>query len=138
MLLADIYGENKAYKAPLKTLYVKLVDLFQSTFLKGGSDVYNNANEKMLANYKKNNNPDGEIRFLAADPDIPSKGIGTMLINELEKNAKGKLIYLFTDDQCNYHFYDKRGFIRAGEEDIVMTIAEKSVPLKCMLFSKQF
>ena len=88
--------------------------------------------------YTKNNSPDGQIVFLAADPEAKGKGIGSLLLDELEKREKGKELYLYTDDACTYQFYEHRGFIRSGEKDIVMELREKVVPLKCMLYSKKF
>ena len=44
----------------------------------------------MLENYRSENNLDGEIRFLAANPNIKVKGIGTFLLNELERRKKEK------------------------------------------------
>lgn len=90
----------------------------------------------MLEKYKKKNTPDGEIRFLAANPDLKVKGIGTMLLKELEKREKGKEIYLFTDDQCTYQFYEHRGFVKVGEESIELDLAKK-VSLKCLLYRKK-
>ena len=91
----------------------------------------------MLDNYKRENNPDGEIRFLVANPNIKVKGIGTMLLNELEKREKGKEIYLFTDDKCTYQFYEHRGFDKVGEKNIELDMNKKKVPLKCLLYSKK-
>jgi len=135
VLIADIKGENKVHKSFWKSLYVKVFDWIQNTFFKDGVGIYDNTNKEMLDNYKKENNPDGEIRFLAADPEIKVKGIGTFLLNELEKREKGKEIYLFTDDKCTYQFYEHRGFERVGEKDIVLELKNK-VPLKCLLYSK--
>lgn len=91
----------------------------------------------MLENYKSQNNPDGEIRFLAANPNTKVKGIGTFLLNELEKREKGKEVFLFTDDQCTYQFYEHRGFNRVEEKDIVLDLNKNKVPLKCFLYSKK-
>ena len=51
---------------------------------------------------------------------------------------KGKLIYLYTDNACTYQFYEHRGFKRSEEQDIVIELNNKKVPLKCMLYSKKF
>ena len=48
----------------------------------------------MLAEFEETNSPDGEMNFLAVDPKLNGKGIGTVLLNELSKREKGKLIYL--------------------------------------------
>lgn len=136
VLIADIYGEAKYHKSFSKSLYVKFVEFIQKHFFKDSVGVYDEVNEKLLNEYKKTNKPDGEIRFLAANPDLKIKGIGTILLNELEKREKGKVVYLFTDDQCTYQFYEHRGFDKVGEEDIVLEL-DKNVPLKCLLYSKK-
>ena len=65
----------------------------------------------LLEEFKKNNKVDGEINFFAVDPTIKGKGIGSLLLKELEKQEKDKLIYLYTDSGSTYQFYLHRGFI---------------------------
>lgn len=136
VLIADIYGETKCYKSFSKSIYIKFIDFIQKHFYKGSIDLYDNTNKKLLAKYKRENAPDGEIRFLAANPNLKIKGIGTMLLQELEKREKGKEVYLFTDDQCTYQFYEHRGFEKVGEKDIVLDL-NKKIPLKCLLYRKK-
>ena len=90
----------------------------------------------MFSEYCKNNSPDGEIIFLAANPEINVRGIGTALLHELECREKGKKIYLYTDNACTYEFYEHRGFDRVGEKDIVLKLGNKEVELQCLLYSK--
>lgn len=138
VLVAEIKGENKVYKSFWKRLYVNIFEWIQKTFFKDSVGEYDQANKEMLETYKEKNNPDGEIRFLAANPDIKIKGIGTLLLNELEKREKGKEIYLFSDDHCTYQFYEHRGFKKAGEKDIILSLTQKKkVPLKCFLYCKK-
>lgn len=137
VLLADMKGEEKVYKSFWKSSYVKMFEWIQKTFFKDSVGIYDNVNKEMLNNYKKKNKPDGEIRFLVANPDIKIKGIGTRLLNEFEKREKGKEVYLFTDDQCTYQFYEHRGFERVGEKDIELELNKKKVPLKCLLYNKR-
>lgn len=136
VLIADMKGKEKKYKSFIKSLYIKIFNFFQNTFFKDGVAPYDSTNKEMLDNYKKKNSPDGEIRFLVANPDIKVKGIGTTLLQELEKREKGKKVYLFTDNLCTYQFYEHRGFERVGEKDIVLDLNNKKVPLKCLLYSK--
>lgn len=137
VLVADMKNEEKLYKSFWKELYVKVFDCLQNTFFKESAGIYDKTNKEMLDNYKSKNNPDGEIRFLVANPDIKVKGIGTFLLNEFEKREKGKEIYLFTDDQCTYQFYEHRGFNRVGDKDIEMDMNKKKVLLKCLMYSKK-
>lgn len=136
ILLAEIKGEEKKYKSFWKELYVRVFDFLQKLLYKEGVGVYDETNKQMLEQYKQKHTPDGEIRFLAANPDIKGKGIGTVLLTELEKREKGKLIYLFTDSGCTYQFYEHRGFEKVGEKEVVLDFKLNKVQLKCLLYSK--
>ena len=136
VLLAEVHGEEKKHGAWYEKLYVKFVEIIQRLFFKGGAGLYEDTTKAMLQEYLRDNEPDGEIIFLAADPNAKVKGIGTALLNEFEKREHGKKIFLHTDDACTYQFYEHRGFERAVERDIVLDMGNKTVPLKCFLFSK--
>lgn len=98
--------------------------------------LYDSVNKELLAKYKETNSPDGEIIFLAANPDVKVKGIGTMLLNELTNREKGKQIYLYTDNACTYQFYEHRGFDKVGEKDIELDLGANKLPMTCLLYSK--
>lgn len=136
VLVADMKGEPKPYRSFWKELYVKMVDGVQNLFFGGGVMPYNQANKEMFARYTERYRPDGEIRFLAADPDSGVKGVGTFLLNELSAREAGKEIYLFTDTNCAYPFYERRGFERVGEKEIVLELSS-DVGLKCLLYRKK-
>ena len=138
VLLADIKGEDRRYHSIWRSAFIKIVDALQYIVAGKGVGEYNNANRKMFACFCKNEEPDGEIVFLAADPTCKAKRIGTALLSALETEEKGKLIYLYTDNACTYQFYEHRGFKRSQEQDIVIELNNKKVPLKCMLYSKKF
>ncbi len=91
----------------------------------------------MLADYKSKVKTDGELIFLAADPTIKSKGIGTVLLEELRRREAGKRIYLFTDNACTYQFYEHRGFDRVAEEHVELDLENRRVPLDCYLYSRE-
>lgn len=136
VLLAEIYGQVPRYKSGGKAAYVSCVDFIQRLFFKESAGVYDTINQEMLAQYKKTHTPDGEIIFLAANPDVKIKGIGTMLLQELERQAKGKEVYLYTDDACTYQFYEHRGFDKVEQKKTVLDFGEKQVPLTCLLYAK--
>lgn len=136
VLLVEMRGEEKIYKSFWRELYVKIFEWIEKIFFKDGSAIYNETNKEMLYSYKSRNTPDGKITFLAVNPDIKAKGIGTLLLNELEKREKGKEIYVFTDDQCTYQFYEHRGFNKVGEKDIELDLKKRKLPLKCLMYSK--
>lgn len=68
--------------------------------------IYEDTTKEQLAHYLKSNTPDGEIIFLAADPDCKIKGIGTALLNALE------------------------------EKEVILEMPKGKVPLKCFVYSK--
>lgn len=136
VLLAEMYAEPKKQSNKLQKLYVKFVDIIQKLFFKDSAGIYEKTTKEQLKNYLRSNKPDGEIIFLAADPDCKVKGIGTALLKALEEREKGKTVYLFTDNACTYQFYEHRGFYKAEETDIVLDTANGKVPLKCFIYSK--
>lgn len=136
VLIADIKGEKKPYKSFAKWLYIKFIDGIQNLFFGGGVMPYNEANKKMFDKYTEHYAPDGEIRFLASNPKTQTKGIGTFLLNELVRRESGKEIYLFTDTNCTYQFYEHRGFERVGEQKIVLELSDE-VDLKCLLYRRK-
>lgn len=138
VLLADIKNEPKLFTSWWYNFFIKSVSFFINLGYKDASDIYNNVNTEMLENFKKKDNPDGEINFFAVDPTIKGKGIGTLLLNELEKELKGKLIYLYTDSGSTYQFYQHRGFEESEKRNIEMEIQGRKLPLTCFLFSKRF
>lgn len=136
VLLAAVEGEPLAAPSAWKSTAVKLLDRLQGLITGGGPSVYEEANRKLFARYRRCCRPDGEILFLAVDPVAEGRGIGSLLLAELENREQGKVLYLYTDNACTYQFYDRRGFTRAGETDIVLEITGKVTPLTCMLYSK--
>ena len=137
VLLADVKNEPKVYHSFRRNLYVRIFDFLQSVFYKKCVAPYDSANREILEEYSREHALDGEICFLAANPSIKVKGIGTMLLSELEKREHGKKIYLFTDNNCTYQFYEHKGFARVREKQISLEFSDLgTVPLSCYLYSK--
>lgn len=137
VLLCNMKGESKRYYSVCKNVYVKLIDFVQRILFRNGVNAYDKANAVMYKSFEKKYKADGEINFLAADSDAKIKGVGTLLLQELERRETGKRIYLYTDNNCTYQFYEHRGFERICEKQILLDISgNKKVPLSCYLYSK--
>lgn len=136
VLLAEMEGQEKPHASWGRTWYVEILGWIQDLFYQEGIGVYEDANKALYARYRESNAPDGEILFLAADPEAQAQGIGSLLLAELERRERGKKIFLYTDDACTYQFYEHRGFERAAEMDVVLDMGRKKTPLKCLLYSK--
>lgn len=137
VLLADMQGEKKAFQSLFIRIMLRLSEFLMGILFHGGAESYGNANADMYESFSKRTNPDGEINFLAVEPEQNGKGIGTLLLNELVRREKGKTVYLYTDSNCTYQFYDKRGFIREEVKEITLNLHEKEIPLTCFLYSKK-
>ena len=137
VLLADMKNEPKKYRSVWRKAYIHFFDWLQHHIDGDGVDTYDKANQEMFRTFCKKNTPDGEIVFLAADPDSKVRGIGTALLSALEKDEYGKHIYLYTDNACTYQFYEHRGFIRNGEKQVELNLGKKKVPLTCFLYEKE-
>ena len=136
VLLAEARGEEKPWRTLGRRLYVRLFEAAQGLLFRGGGDVYARANREMFAQYEKAHAPEGEITFLAVHPALAGQGVGTLLLDELARREAGKEFFLYTDDGCTYAFYEHRGFARAGERDIILSLNGRRVPLRCFLYRR--
>ena len=135
VLLAKMEGEIPKYRTRGMALYMRLYKLF-CRMVRGGDDLYEEANGEMLTAYTRHTMPDGEILFLAADPSVAQRGIGSLLLREFEKGKQGKTVFLYTDNGCSYRFYEHRGFSRIDERDVMIDIGEEPRLLRCFLYAK--
>jgi len=136
VLMVEMKGEPVKVNSLWYSTIVKSLGFMMKFMFNGQSNLYNETNEIMYNEYRKTNEPDGELSFFAVDPKLQGKGIGTKMLKELEKIEKGKKIYLFTDSGCNYQFYDHKNFKKEQVKDIEMIIRNKVIPLTCYLYSK--
>jgi ribosomal protein S18 acetylase RimI-like enzyme len=137
VLMADMKGEKKKYLSIWRKVYLFLIEKALSVGYKSGTDKYDEANQEMYSRYIKHNLPDGEICFLAVDSTVQGKGIGSCLLKRLEELERGKRIFLYTDSNCTYQFYERKGFKRVEEKEIKLEIHGKEVPLVCYLYDKK-
>ncbi|BAK59058.1 N-acetyltransferase [Lactococcus garvieae] len=137
LLLAEIYGEPKLKQTFGQKAYLKIFNILRTFSKNSGLDTYEATNKELLRSYKSDASPEGEILYLAADPEKKIKDVGTALINELTAREPGKEIFLFTDTGCTYQFYEHKGFQRAGARDIQLDFGQNRIDLTAMLFSKK-
>ena len=136
VLLCRMNGEKPACRSLWRSAYVRLFQLCQRALSKHGAGVYETANREMFRDYRARRAPDGELLFVAVDPALRGQGVGGFLLAELARRAPGKELYLYTDSACSYSFYERRGFERSGERDIVLELGGRRVPLRCFLYSR--
>lgn len=137
VLLVDMENQPKIFSSIWYKIFIKISTFIINLGYKDASSTYDIANIELLKEFKKNNKIDGEISFFAVDPTIKGKGIGSLLLKELERQEKNKLIYLYTDSGSTYQFYLHRGFTQSGAKDVILEINNKNVPLTCFLFSRR-
>ncbi|MCQ2056492.1 MAG: GNAT family N-acetyltransferase [archaeon] len=130
VLAASIYGEKSCYHNPLGRILSKLISPIISLFEL--DDDWNDICYEMYNEYTKDNSPDGEILFFVTSPNV--RGIGSLLLSEFRRRNNGKIVFLYTDEGCNYGFYDHVGFKRMIEKSITLKIRKKTRNLKCFLY----
>ena len=136
ILLAEMDGERPTYNFKRNICYIKSFEFVQNMFFKDSAAAYEDVNKAMFEKYREPNTPHGEIIFFAANPDMKNRGIGTMLLAELERREKGKQIYLYTDTDCTYQFYESKGFTKVGETHTQLDFWGKKKNMVCLLYSK--
>lgn len=65
---------------------------------------------------------DGEISMLILDPSLRGKGIGKKLLSdvfELAQKDNVKSLFIYTDDSCSYHIYERLGCKRIYDTIVV-------------------
>lgn len=78
---------------------------------------------------ERNKDFKGEIAFFAVNEKCRGTGIGKSLFNfaiEYFRNEKIDDFYLYTDDTCNYGFYEHQGLLRCGEKVYEVPIKVKN------------
>ena len=131
-----MYGEKRPHRTALRLLYLKFAEWVQKLAFGKGAEPYSRVNHEMYSAYAIKHTADGEIGFLADDPKLLKRGVGSFLLRALEERYPDRELYLFTDESCSYLFYDRRGFERFSERDIVLHLKE-DIPLKCFLYRKR-
>lgn len=138
LLLLNMKNSPKVYHNFWRKTYVRLINLIEKLFFYKKSNIYQSTNQKMLAEFSKHHQIDGELNFFAVNPQVTGKGIGTQLLEHVAKLHQGKQIYLYTDSGSTYQFYERRGFKQVGKEKITFNDSKVSKSLTCMLYSKVF
>lgn len=137
VLLAHLDDSPVLPRSLWRTAYTRVFGWLLKTFAPDSNSSYDSANRAMLKEYKKKYNPDGEIVFFAADPTARGKGIGTRLLDAFSQVAAHREIYLYTDSNCSYQFYERRGFERVGEKDISVGAGKDKAKITCLMYRKQ-
>lgn len=83
--------------------------------------------------YTKKEKPDGQLNFFVVNPNLNGKGIGTKIINEFKRQYSNMKVFLFTDDQCSFEFYEHRNFRKVYEGDTVLHLT-RDINLKILLY----
>ncbi|MBF8437314.1 GNAT family N-acetyltransferase [Halanaerobiaceae bacterium Z-7014] len=79
----------------------------------------------------------GEIKLFIVSPDQQGLHIGTGLLErafEYFREQEASRIYLFTDTDCNYGYYDHKGFLQAGTKESVLKLPDGARDLTIFLY----
>lgn len=135
-LLARFHDERPVYHNLFWRCYVWLFQLILSLFFGNYTDEYDINNRKMLQDIQHAKTLDGELSLFAVDPNQKGHGVGSALLSEFQKRKSGKHIYLFTDSNCTYQFYQHRNFEQAASVDIHEPGQPTDQRLTCFVFTR--
>ncbi|MFD1418479.1 GNAT family N-acetyltransferase [Companilactobacillus keshanensis] len=116
------------------------VDAFQGVIgmvFDRNSYTYEQINHAMLKELQSKINLDGEITLFAVDPERKGQGIGSKLLKFLEQQFSGKQVYLFTDSNCSYQFYQHRNFAQFDARRMLEPGRKSDQKMTCFLFNKK-
>ena len=77
--------------------------------------------------HDKEGNYDGTLDFFIVSEKAQGLGIGKLLWNELKKyfaQNKARAVYVYTDTDCNFGFYEHAGFTRADTRRLSCNFTE--------------
>ncbi len=120
----------------LNRSYSKVVESIMNIGFDADSGVYDQVNGFMLKELKSKMDFDGELMLFAVDPDTKGQGTGTKLLDALSKRYTGKKIYVFTDTNCSYQFYEHRGFDRCAEAEVHEPGQSADQKMKYFIYNK--
>lgn len=81
---------------------------------------------------------DNEIILFAVAEETRGCGVGGRLFEDAMGYLRShgqRTFFLYTDSDCSYGFYDRRGLIRAATRDISMTLGGRPHDLRVFLYS---
>ena len=125
-ITCDFKNKNKIYQSQeLLTLNETLKKKFDDYMFLEDTKIYGNVCHDLLA--KENDVFDGEITLFVVDQKNRGLGVGKQLLLQAldyyQKEQASK-IFLTSDSECNYHYYEKFGFV-ITQTDIVPYAQEK-------------
>ena len=109
VLTVHMHSEKRPHRTALRLLFIKFAEWVQKLAFGKGAEPYSRANLQMYGEYFFRYRADGEIGFLAADPKLLKRGVGSFLLRALEERYPDRELYLFTDespDAADKNFLD--------------------------------
>lgn len=144
-IIGVILGNAKGKVSRLSTLNHiahTAYHLIQLMFAKKSSKSMLNQYLKVLKTYNQFLSPrkdsfQGSIELFIVSKESRGLGLGKKLVQHLIDYMKANDIsdiYLFTDDKCNYGFYDHFGFKRLDSKPVEMSFASSISTLNVFLY----
>jgi len=72
---------------------------------------------------------DAVLDFMVMSKKAQGKGIGKKLWLELKEHFESqnvKKAYVFSDNECNFEFYEKQGFVKRKKTDMLVVFAKSN------------
>ncbi len=112
-------AQMRRYRLHFIALQILLFFSSQARAYLAGSEKIEQADQKMLEALRRRF--DGELVFFILRKEYRRRGIGSALLDaflEYMQKSGCRDFYVFTDEYCDVAFYDRKGFLRVGEEKV--------------------
>lgn len=144
-IVGIIMGGSKSDKFKLsnisnvaKLMYYTVSLWFTNRNKSGGYNQVHMAYGELIEGMK--NDFDGVLTLFAVKKDIRGFGVGKELLSKLNQyylDHNTNRIYLYTDDTCNYGFYEHMGFNRIKEKQVTVIRENKERKLDVYLYARK-
>jgi len=136
-IMARFKNEVLLGQSILDKIYVDSFQQIIGMVFDRNSYTYEQVNQAMLEDLQSKTNLDGEITLFAVDPARKDQGIGSKLLKSLEQQFSEKQVYLFTDGNCSYQFYQHRNFEQFDARRMLEPGRKSNEKMTCFLFNKK-
>lgn len=105
-----------AYRAKLEQYYEEMQQHAEGQFILKMFETFEHLDEEMLTEIGKEY--DGELVFFVIDASVRGQHVGAQLYQQFLQECQAnhcQNIYVYTDETCNFGFYEHQGFRRMNQ-----------------------
>ena len=135
-VLLEMNNELSIHYSVYENAYIKIFNLIKKIFLKN-IIFEEKTNHNLLKEFFEYHKIDGKLLFLGTIDTKYAFRVREILIKELSEYDLGKVIYVHTNNLCEYENYEKLGFDRIIEKSIDLNLVNGNKKTDCYIYIKK-